>query len=78
MAARDIIQAAAGAAAATEAVYVEDVMATYLYTGTGAARTINNGIDLATKGGLVWIKRRNTAANHVLYDTSRGGLQERV
>ena len=36
---------------------VEDVFSTYLYTGTGAAQTITNGIDLDGEGGLVWVKR---------------------
>ena len=73
MAARDIIQAAAGAAGATEAVYVEDVFSTYLYTGNDSTQTINNGIDLATKGGLVWTKGRgNYNENHALVDTIRG------
>ena len=53
------------------AVYIEDVFSTWLYTGTGAAQTIVNGIDLSTKGGLVWIKNR-TAYSHALFDTTRG------
>ena len=52
--------------------YVEDVFSTWLYTGTGAAQTITNGIDLAGKGGLVWIKRRDGINDHILQDTSRG------
>jgi len=52
-------------------VYIEDVFSTYLYTGTGAAQTITNGIDLSTKGGLVWCKDRGATTNHILqYDTS--------
>lgn len=52
--------------------YVEDVFSTYLYTGNGSTQTISNGIDLAGKGGLVWLKAR-TGGNldHVLYDTAR-------
>ena len=56
--------------------FIEDVFSTYLYTGTGGALTINNGIDLATKGGLVWTKSRTygdnggTPGNHVLWDSS--------
>lgn len=49
----------------------QDVFATSLYTGNGAARTITNGLDLAGKGGLVWIKRRSPASNHMLFDTAR-------
>lgn len=75
MAARDIIQAAGGSAATSAAVYVEDVFSTYLYTGTGATQTINNGIDLATKGGLVWIKSRTDATSQYIEDTNRGASQ---
>jgi len=53
--------------------YIEEVFSTYLYTGTGATQTINNGIDLAGKGGLTWIKdRTNAGYPHVLFDTARG------
>ena len=48
------------------------MFSTYLYTGTGANQTITNGIDLATKGGLVWQKCRSTTKYHVLTDTVRG------
>jgi hypothetical protein len=50
--------------------YIEDVFSTYLYTGNGTSQTITNGIDLSTKGGLLWIKSRSEAAGHVLYDTA--------
>jgi len=52
--------------------YIEDVFSTYLYTGNGTTQTITNGIDLSTKGGLVWIKSRGSAVNHALADTVRG------
>jgi hypothetical protein len=52
--------------------YIEDVFSTWLYTGTGATQTITNGIDLSGKGGLVWIKGRSGATNHILNDTARG------
>jgi len=55
-----------------DAIYVEDVFSTYLYNGTGAAQTITNGIDLSTKGGMVWTKGRNVAFGNVLIDSSRG------
>jgi hypothetical protein len=62
---------------AVAANYIEDVFSTYLYEGTGATQAITNNIDLAGKGGLVWIKNRfNTGgtytASHNLYDTVRG------
>jgi len=53
--------------------YIDDVFSTYLYTGTGSTQTITNGIDLATEGGLVWIKKRAPdATNHSLVDSARG------
>jgi len=56
-------------------VYIEDVFSTYLYTGNGANRSINNGIDLSTKGGLEWLKVRTGGTyTHYLFDTSRGPL----
>jgi len=69
---KKLLQAAAGNAGGA-GLNVEDVFSTYLYTGTGSALTINNGIDLAGEGGLTWIKNRGpNAANHALYDTERG------
>lgn len=59
---------------AEEKLYVDDVFSTYLYTGNSSAQTINNGIDLAGKGGLVWIKSRSNAYSNLLYDTNRGAL----
>jgi len=53
--------------------FAEDCFACHTYTGTGASQTITNGIDLAGKGGLVWIKDRGDAATyHALFDTERG------
>ena len=52
--------------------YIEDVFSTYLYTGSSSDVTINNGIDLSTKGGLVWQKARNQVLNNQLYDSARG------
>jgi hypothetical protein len=57
------IEATGGSAA------VAETFSTTLYTGTGAAKTISNGLDLATDGGLVWIKSRNYTYGHALSDT---------
>jgi hypothetical protein len=59
-------------AVSADANYIEDVFSTYLYTGNGSTQTITNGIDLSTKGGLVWVKNRSSAYTHVLVDTVRG------
>ena len=59
--------------------YIEDVFSTYLYTGTSGSNTITNGIDLSTKGGLVWVKSRSGASsgsNHILQDTVRGANKQ--
>jgi hypothetical protein len=60
------------AAVASAANWIEDCFSCYLYTGTGATQTITNGIDLSTKGGLVWTKKRSAAYDHFLFDTLRG------
>ena len=59
-------------AAAPEAIAIEDVFSTYLYTGNGSTRTITNGIDLSGEGGLVWTKSRSNAIGHALVDTENG------
>jgi hypothetical protein len=51
---------------------VFSVFSTTLYIGNGSTQTINNGIDLAGKGGLVWVKGRNLSWDHTLYDTVNG------
>ena len=66
-------QALGYAARATAANYIEDVFSTYLYTGDRpTGQTITNGIDLSTKGGLVWLKDRTAANSHGLFDSARG------
>ena len=55
--------------------YIEDVFGTFLYTGNSSTQTITNGIDLAGKGGLVWIKGRSGSFGsgyHLLQDSVRG------
>ena len=52
--------------------YIEDMFSTYLYAGNGSTQTINNGIDLAGKGGLVWLKRRDASGHNWVGDTVRG------
>jgi hypothetical protein len=55
--------------------YIEDVFSTYLYTGNGSTQTITNGIDLSTKGGLVWLKNRSVVQLNFLTDTAVGANQ---
>ena len=56
--------------------YIEEVFQTWLYTGNGSTQTITNGIDLAGKGGLVWIKQRPSTLDHSLFDTVRGATNK--
>lgn len=54
---------------------IGDVFSVDLYTGNNSTKSINNGIDLSGKGGLVWIKTRtagSTYVNHNVWDTNRG------
>mgnify|MGYP003638644785 CR=1 FL=1 len=55
-----------GQAANTQGIPLDitDVFSTYLYTGTDAAQTITNGIDLDGEGGIVWLKNRTSAVDH--------------
>lgn len=58
--------------------YVDDVFSAYTYTSNDTTQTINNGIDLAGNGGMVWRKQRtnNSSGNsmrvrHLLADSAR-------
>tara|TARA_Y100000004_G_scaffold179311_2_gene222789 strand:- start:3142 stop:5097 length:1956 start_codon:yes stop_codon:yes gene_type:complete len=53
-------------------VYSDDVFHSFLYEGTGVARSLDVGIDLSAKGGLVWTKNRSSTTNHELV-TTKGG-----
>ncbi len=64
-----------GGGVVAEPNYIESCFSTYLYTGNSGTQTITNGIDLSTKGGLVWIKQRASDRGHVLVDTVRGATK---
>lgn len=70
MSAHDILMAAAGTG--DDKLYVEDVFSTYIYSGNNGSLTINNGIDVAGKGGMVWVKKRSQSSNNEIADTARG------
>ena len=61
-----------GVGAKKSSVFVDDVFSTYLYRGTAANRSINNGINLSESGGMVWFKARDNSYSHGLFDTERG------
>jgi hypothetical protein len=49
-----------------------DYFSTTIYTGTTAQQSVNTGIDMANNGSMVWVKDRNNANNHNLFDTYMG------
>jgi len=58
-----------GVGAKKSSVFVDDVFSTYLYTGNETNNHhIQNSVDL-TEGGLVWMKDRGSAENHLLVDS---------
>ena len=61
-----------GVGAVATKTYVDDIFSTFLYTGTNATLAINNGIDLATEGGMVVSKSRSNATAWNCWDTERG------
>ena len=61
-----------GVGAVATKTYVDDVFSTYVYKGTGSARSINNGINLSGEGGMVWTKGRDIGLNNNTVDTARG------
>ena len=52
--------------------YSDEVFSTYLYNGNGSTQTINNSINLAGQGGMVWVKYRSQSSNNYIVDTVRG------
>ena len=60
----------AAGAAGSDPIGVEDVFSTDVWTGTGAAGSIDTGVDM-TGGGMVWIKPR-ASGYHNIIDTERG------
>lgn len=70
-----MLMAFSSSGGASDKIYVDDVFSAYTYHGngnSGVSQTITNGIDLAGEGGLVWIKGRDIAVNHQIFDTARG------
>ena len=66
---------AAAGNAGSDPLYVEDVFSTYLYTGTGSAMTITNGVNLEDNGGIVWTKPRTSSGeSHRLIDADNSTI----
>ena len=61
-----------GVGAVATKTYVDDVFSTYVYEGNNSTLAINNGLDLATEGGMVWVKNRDHPKDNCIVDTERG------
>lgn len=63
-----------GVTPSASTLYADEVFSTLLYTGNGSSLTVNNGIDLAGKGGMVWVKNRTQSPgrDHYVFDSVRG------
>lgn len=55
--------------------YIDEIFSAYTYHGNGSTQTITNGIDLAGKGGMVWIKRRNGVGSNLILNTVSGNTK---
>jgi len=52
--------------------FVSNVFSTTLYAGNSSSQTITNGIDLSSKGGLVWLKNRTqSSSGNFIFDNAR-------
>ena len=49
-----------------------DYFSTTIYTGTATQQSVNTGIDMANNGSMLWVKDRDNANNHNLFDTFIG------
>jgi len=60
-------------AAGSDPLDIDNIFSIFLYEGNGSQNlAINNGIDLAGEGGMVWYRRRDAAENNSIEDTVRG------
>ena len=60
-----------GVGAVATKTYVDDVFSTFLYKGNNSTNTLNTGLDMSGKGGLLWVKSRSNRS-HQWFDTVRG------
>ena len=57
---------------AASGITVDEVFSVDLYSPSGLTTTVNNGIDFAGEGGMVFRKRRDATQNWTIHDTERG------
>ena len=68
--------AAAGASAPAEILDVDEVFGAVAYTGDGSTSgkslTFGAGVDMLDKGGMGWVKNRDSIISHIIQDSERG------
>jgi hypothetical protein len=70
---KQALQSAAGAGGAEPGENIEDLFSPYVYEGKSSNVTVTNNIDLATNGGMVFIKRSvQNGYNYYMMDTEKG------
>jgi hypothetical protein len=57
---------------AASGITVDEVFSVDLYSPSASTTTVNNGIDFAGEGGMVFRKRRDATQNWSIHDTERG------
>ena len=57
---------------AADKTYIDSVFSTRLYEGNDSTQTITSGLDLASDGGMIWVKNRENARDNSIVDTARG------
>ena len=61
-------------------IYGDELFSSEAYIGNESTRSITNGLDLSTEGGLVWTKCRSgsSSMHHMLFDTVRGVTKDLI
>ena len=62
-----------GAGAKKGPAHIDDVFKSYIYTGTGSARSVTTGIDMTDS--MLWIKERGSNHSSQIMDTERGAAK---
>lgn len=69
----DLYKTAASASGGDTSVEtVADFFSTDLYTADGGTQVVQNGVDLAGEGGMVWWKCRSDVTVNIIHDSERG------
>ena len=70
MTASTLVLNAASGAKADPGPDIDEIFSTHIYIGNGGTQDIENGIDLANEGGMLWIAQRDVAYVPILTDST--------